>query len=1144
MDAKQKLRILILEDVPSDADLMEGALRQAGFAFSARRTDTREGFIEALKSFRPDVVLCDYKLPKFDGLSAIKLVREKSAGLPVIAVTGELGDEAAAALIRAGANDFILKDRLARLGAAVERAMTEAPAIHARAEAERKASEEAVKYRSLVEQAIAGVYIIREDESVAYINTGFATLCGYAPAEAIGKPFHDFIAESDRAAVVEAFAKQITGRRPSFQIAAGIRRKDGAIVNVLANGSLASYEGRPAVMGVLLDVSERKRAEEALRKSAAEIEDLYNNAPCGYHSVDENGVFVRVNDTELNWLGYRRDELVGKARFVNLCTPETQKAIERQFPALKARGWIKDIDLELIRKDRTVLPVMVSATVVRDETGKFIMSRTTLYDMTDRRKAQTAVNASERRYRRLFECAKDGILILDADTGRIVNVNPFLLDLLGQDYQYFIGKELAEIGLFKDQEQSRRAFKELQAKRYIRYEDLPLQAANGKQANVEFISNTYDEGGKDVIQCNIRDITERKLAEASLRASEARYRALIEQAPEAILVYDLDEDRFVDANRNAERLFGCDRAELQKAGSPRFYLPVQPDGRPISESFAEHNRQVAAGEAVSFERWIRNAKGEDIICDVRLSPLPSAMGRLVRSSFIDITMRKRAETALRDEEAKFRGLVEQEIAGVVIVREDGTLAYVNPQFAKMVGCAPGELIGRPLLEMVPPGEQETVQETIRRQLAGDGGFVQIASRLATRNGGTLDILINASHSVYEGRPASIAVVLDISDLRRAERSLDRLNRALRTLSSGNEALVRAANEQNLLDGMCRTLVKVGGYRMACISLVEHDAGKTVRPVAWAGDGKALLDTAKITWADVELGRGPTGTAIRTGEPQINPDFATNPSMAPWRSAALELGFASSMALPLKDASGVLGALTIYSAELGAFNSEEVGLLVELSDDLSFGIAALRDRRAREEGERQLRDSMRATIGAISGTVEARDPYTAGHQQRAARIAAAIAREMGLPEMQIQGLYLAGIIHDVGKISVPAEILSKPGKLSKAEAELVQAHPQSGYDILKDVAFPWPIAQIVLQHHERIDGSGYPRGLAGEAILIEARILAVADVVEAMNSHRPYRSALGPEVALAEIEKGAGRLYDNEAVQACLMLFRERGLRFD
>ena len=637
MISEKILRILILEDVPSDAEMVERALRKAGLAFTARRTDTRKGFVEALESFKPDVVLCDYKLPDFDGLSAIKLVREKSADLPVIAVTGALGDEAAVALIKAGANDFIFKDRLARLGAAVEGALTEAAAVHARGEAERKTREEATKFRSVVEQGIAGVYIIREDGSVAYINAGFANLCGYVPAEATGKPFDHFIAESDRAAVDEAFAAVIAGRRPSLQIAAGIRRKDGAIVDVLAHGSLASYEGRPALIGVMLDISDR---------------------------------------------------------------------------------------------------------------------------------------------------------------------------------------------------------------------------------------------------------------------------------------------------------------------------------------------------------------------------------------------------------------------------------------------------------------------------------------------------------------------------RRAERSLDRLNRALRTLNSGNEALVRAANEQNLLDAMCRTLVEVGGYRMTCISLVEHDAGKTVRPVAWAGEGKALLDTAKITWADVERGWGPTGTAIRTGEPQINPDFATNPKMAPWRSAALEFGFASSMALPLKDASGVLGVLAIYSAEPGAFNSEEVRLLVELSKDLSFGIAALRDRKAREEGERQLRDSMRATIGAISGTVEVRDPYTAGHQQRAARIAAAIAREMGLPEMQIQGIYLAGIIHDVGKISVPSEILSKPGKLSKAESELVQAHPQAGYDILKDVAFPWPIAQIVLQHHERIDGSGYPRGLAGEAILIEARILAVADVVEAMNSHRPYRPALGPEVALAEIEKGAGRLYDNGAVQACVRLFREHGLKFD
>ena len=144
----------------------------------------------------------------------------------------------------------------------------------------------------------------------------------------------------------------------------------------------------------------------------------------------------------------------------------------------------------------------------------------------------------------------------------------------------------------------------------------------------------------------------------------------------------------------------------------------------------------------------------------------------------------------------------------------------------------------------------------------------------------------------------------------------------------------------------------------------------------------------------------------------------------------------------------------------------------------------------------------------------------------------------------RGFILPAIVHDVGKIEIPSDILSKPGTLSQLQMQLVRGHVQAGYDIIKGIDFPWPIAQMVLQHHERLDGSGYPNGVMGDAILPEAKILVVADVVEAMMSHRPYRAGLGPEVALAEIEKGAGRLYDNEAVQACLMLFRERGLRFD
>jgi putative nucleotidyltransferase with HDIG domain len=178
------------------------------------------------------------------------------------------------------------------------------------------------------------------------------------------------------------------------------------------------------------------------------------------------------------------------------------------------------------------------------------------------------------------------------------------------------------------------------------------------------------------------------------------------------------------------------------------------------------------------------------------------------------------------------------------------------------------------------------------------------------------------------------------------------------------------------------------------------------------------------------------------------------------------------------------------------------------------------------------------------TVERRDPYTAGHQHRVANLAAAIANEIGLSEEQIDGVRMASVIHDLGKIHVPAEILSRPGRLTENEFSIIKTHPQTGYDILKTEEFPWPVAQIVLQHHERMDGSGYPSSLSGEEILLEARILAVADVVEAMASHRPYRPALGIDKALEEISKNKGVLYDAKVADACLRLFTEKGFKFE
>ena len=221
---------------------------------------------------------------------------------------------------------------------------------------------------------------------------------------------------------------------------------------------------------------------------------------------------------------------------------------------------------------------------------------------------------------------------------------------------------------------------------------------------------------------------------------------------------------------------------------------------------------------------------------------------------------------------------------------------------------------------------------------------------------------------------------------------------------------------------------------------------------------------------------------------------------------------------------------------------------EWEGDMAY-LASLRDITDRKQMEEQLQQSlsnikksMEGTIQVVSMIVEKKDPYTAGHQQRVADLARAIAEEMGLSKERIEGIYMTGVIHDLGKVSIPTEILSKPGKITATEFELIKNHAQEGYNILEKIEFPWPVAKIVQQHHENIDGSGYPLGLSGKEILLEARIMCVADVVEAMASHRPYRPALGIDTALKEISHKKGILYDPEVVDACLTLFNEKGFQ--
>jgi len=633
-----------------------------------------------------------------------------------------------------------------------------------------------------------------------------------------------------------------------------------------------------------------------------------------------------------------------------------------------------------------------------------------------------------------------------------------------------------------------------------------------------------------------------------LRASEERFRLLVEQAPEAILIFDYDQSRYIDANHKAEVLFGCPRQEIVKHRALDFYTDAQPDGQPLPRTYTAHLEQALRGESVVFERRIVSASGEERICEVTLIELPSMSGRLLRASFIDITEQKRAMQDLAFERAILATEHDLSPDGILVVDRDNGIISANRRFGELFDIPPSLLAHKASDQVLAwvTGKIADPDAFLRRIHHLMGHFNETSSEEIPLKDGRIIYRYSSPTMLNDGKAVGrVWFFRDITELKQAECRLRRANRALRTLSSGSEVLVHTASEAELLNQMCRTIVETGGYRMAWIGVPQPDANKSVRLVACAGKGtKAFARQMRLSWADVPNGRGTTGRAIRTGEPQTAQDFATDPHASPWRAITRAYGIGSCASLPLNTGDRASAVLAIYATETNAFDDEELALLRELADDLSYGVRALRNRAEHEALNQRWRASLEATVGAIASTVELRDPYTAGHQQRVAQLAVAIATDLGLPPPDIHGIHLAGIVHDVGKINIPAEILNKPGKLTALEFALIQGHVEAGYEILRGVDFPWPIAEIVREHHERLDGSGYPQGLTGDQMLRQSKILAVADVVEAMMSHRPYRPALGAETALAEVERGKGRLYDPDAVEACQKLFRDKLFKFE
>jgi putative nucleotidyltransferase with HDIG domain len=352
----------------------------------------------------------------------------------------------------------------------------------------------------------------------------------------------------------------------------------------------------------------------------------------------------------------------------------------------------------------------------------------------------------------------------------------------------------------------------------------------------------------------------------------------------------------------------------------------------------------------------------------------------------------------------------------------------------------------------------------------------------------------------------------------------------RAVLASNAALARTDSEDELLKEICRSAVGAGGYLLAWYGRAVVNGAFRISAIASAGISTHYLDDLRLTWEKEAAAFPQAGLANGAVGPVFTNDVFADEFFAPWRDKAREFGIRSLVSIPVFVSGEVDGFLTIYSADAHVFDVTAMSILSTLCQHIGFGLE-------KHRATARISDALEGTIGVLTRALEARDPYTAGHQSGVAALAEQIAVRLGLDD-DVQGIRLAALIHDIGKIGVPTELLVKPGKLRAAEMNLIREHAAIGEEVLSAIDFPWPIADMVGQHHERCDGSGYPRGLLGADTLLGARIIAVADVAEAMSRQRPYRASLGLDATVDFLRSGRGTLFDAAIVDTAVALVQD------
>ncbi len=771
-----------------------------------------------------------------------------------------------------------------------------------------------------------------------------------------------------------------------------------------------------------------------------------------------------------------------------------------------------------------------------------------------RKRAQDELRQSETFNRTLFSSVGEGVVVYDREL-RYVEWNPFMEELTGMPAEQVLGRRALELFPHLREQGVDRLLAQALLGETVHSADTPYHVpATGRTGWVVGVYGPHRSADGEILGVvgTIRDITGRRQAEDSLRESEERFRTLYENA--TIGLYRTTPDgSILLANPALARMLGMSSSDELLARN------LEVDGFEPSYARREFMERVETqGEVRGLEAAWTRSDGTRVFVRESARAIRNSEGKTLfyDGTVEDITARRQAQEALEESELKYRQVVEN-ASEAIFVAQNGRIVFLNSTTSTMIGHSSEVLLARPFADFIHPDDRDMVLERHRTRLRGEQPPSVYSFRIVREDGSTRWVELKAVAVDWQGGPATLNLLSDVTERRRAEMARERLlerqivlNRV--TLALGS--LTDLAGVLRTLHAEVRTLLDANGF---FVSRYHKDTGLIT--ALFAVDEGGELDVS--TFPPVPLapeGKGMQSQVLRTGKPLYVPNWIegerkmqtvhhiapdgtfTPPPPEDERGECTQ----SALLVPMMSQGEPVGVLQVQSNRRNAYSDEDGDLLAGLANVAAISIqnALLVDEARRATAE--VRQGLEGTIKAVALTTEMRDPYTAGHQERVARLACAIAREMGISEERVQGLRVVGLLHDVGKVSVPAEILSKPTALTSVEFSLVKGHAQTGYEILKGIVFPWPVAQIVLEHHERLDGSGYPRGLKGEEISLEARILAVADVVEAMASHRPYRPAVGMDAAVAVIRDGRGTLYDAAVADTCVALITKQGFRFE